>query len=152
MALFALFLFLLSAHCVRYIAKDAAAVRHLSAIGLQRDSPGVFEGRVESWRIHGHNIEIEEEKKRNSDDDYRGYHTLDDMATLMEQLARDSAGELRTIGRSVHNRPILALRLGEQRPSRPVVGLYAGIHGDEVVGPELLLEFAKHMVHSEPTN
>ena len=54
-----------------------------------------------------------------------------------------------SIGRSVHGRSLWVLELhatpGKHMATHPEVRLVAGIHGNERVGPELLLQLAKMM-------
>ncbi|XP_014670794.1 PREDICTED: carboxypeptidase D-like [Priapulus caudatus] len=82
------------------------------------------------------------------------YHDYASTVELMQQINKDNPHitRLYSIGRSILQRDILALEVGRtpgtQQPGTPAVALVAGIHGNEVVGREMLLQFAQHLLKS----
>lgn len=127
-----------------YVAKDWATVRYLDNLGLKRASPGVFEGELSKESLRNANVEISNQA---NDETYKGYSTDRAILKDMNSYAQITKGEVRVIGKSYRERDILALRLGEYKSGRPTVLLAAGIHGNEIVGAELLMMFAKHLIY-----
>lgn len=46
----------------------------------------------------------------------------------------------------VHGLPVVELQLGRQQADLPVVGLYAGVHGTERIGSQIVLAWLKHLL------
>ena len=80
---------------------------------------------------------------------FREYHSNDQLAEELSFLAREfsNIAELFSIGRSVEGREILGLKISSDVSSRPLlkpqVKFTANIHGNEVVGRELLIALGK---------
>ena len=80
---------------------------------------------------------------------FRDYHSHAELEEEFSFLAREFSqiAELFSIGRSVEGREILALKISSDVSSRPLlkpqVKFTANIHGNEVVGRELLIALGK---------
>lgn len=135
------------AAAARYVARDSSAVRYLDSLGLTRDSPGTFVGELHLSQFEGYRVE--RVVSAMSDNPFAGYSDSSAVISALRLCANRSSGEVREIGRSVNGNAIWALRLGPMKEERPVVALMAGIHGDEVVGAELLLRFASHLLDND---
>jgi carboxypeptidase T len=78
-----------------------------------------------------------------------GYHSATSLEQDMRQLANSQPDilELREIGRSVENRPIWALRIGERRGSDRKVCFLGCHHAREWVAVEVPYRLAEYLVH-----
>ena len=75
-----------------------------------------------------------------------GYHTPESMVAALEDLAEahPERAQLVTLGYSVENRPIVALRLGQ--PGHSTWRILGAHHGDELSSAELAFEVARSLV------
>ncbi|XP_070572081.1 carboxypeptidase D-like isoform X2 [Ptychodera flava] len=80
------------------------------------------------------------------------YHDYDAMEKMLRRLAADypNITKLYTLGQSTEYRQLWALEIsvnaGRHKPGQPEMKFVANLHGDEVVGRELLLALAEHLV------
>lgn len=83
-----------------------------------------------------------------------GYHSAASMEQDMRQLANSQPDivELREIGRSVENRPIWALRIGERRGSTRKVCFLGCHHAREWVAVEVPYRLAEYLVQHASQN
>ena len=83
-----------------------------------------------------------------------GYHTVQTLEEDLRRLALDHPEivELREIGRSVENRPLWALRIGERRGSAHKVAVLGCHHAREWISVEVAHRFAEHLVDSASTD
>jgi len=77
-----------------------------------------------------------------------GYHTVQTLEQDLRRLANDSPEivELHEIGRSVENRPLWALRIGERRGTGPKVAVLGCHHAREWISVEVPYRLAEHLV------
>jgi carboxypeptidase T len=77
-----------------------------------------------------------------------GYHTVQTLEDDLRRLADDNPEivELREIGRSVEDRPLWALRIGERRGSSRKVAVLGCHHAREWVAVEVPFRLAEHLV------
>lgn len=87
------------------------------------------------------------------------YHNYDDMTRLLKNVSDRFPDLVRlySIGRSVEGRELWAVILSKDpenggNPLKPNVKLVANMHGNEVVGKELLLQLLVYLVNSYPKN
>jgi carboxypeptidase T len=82
-----------------------------------------------------------------------GYHSVESLEADLRRLAQQSPdiAELQEIGRSVENRPIWALRLGERRGSARKVALFGCHHAREWIAVEVPYLLAEHLVSNAAT-
>jgi carboxypeptidase T len=82
-----------------------------------------------------------------------GYHTVQTLEADLRRLADDNPEivELQEIGRSVENRPLWALRIGERRRSARKVAVLGCHHAREWVSVEVPYLLAEHLVASSST-
>lgn len=85
-------------------------------------------------------------------DDNWVHHNYESMTSLLKQLHKDypKLTHLYSIGKSVQDRELLVLALSannpdKHEPGKPEFKYIANMHGNEVVGKELLLKLAKYM-------
>lgn len=83
-----------------------------------------------------------------TEDAIAGYHTAATLEADLRRLAHDHAdiAELREIGRSVENRPIWALRLGERRGNTLKMAFLGCHHAREWISVEVPYLLAEHLV------
>ena len=86
-----------------------------------------------------------------------GYRDSNDIAALFAQWATNYPGlcQVYTLGYSVQNRPILAIKITanpDTPADKPAVRYIATIHGDEPVGTEMCLYFAEWLLTSYGTD
>ena len=77
-----------------------------------------------------------------------GYHTVQSLEEDLRRLADDNSEivELREIGRSVENRPLWALRIGERRGSAQKVAVLGCHHAREWISVEVAYRLAEYLV------
>ena len=77
-----------------------------------------------------------------------GYHTVQSLEEDLRRLADDNPEivELREIGRSVENRPLWALRIGERRGSAQKVAVLGCHHAREWISVEVAYRLAEYLV------
>lgn len=89
---------------------------------------------------------------------YPGYTHYPQMVTMLEQLAQQNPGIARTfvLGHSVQGRKLIGVRLTHfaslKEGARPQFRYIANMHGNEIVGRELLLRFAADLVQQWHVN
>jgi carboxypeptidase T len=83
-----------------------------------------------------------------------GYHSVATLEADLRRLAQDNSeiAELHEIGRSVENRPIWALRLGERRGSTLKMAFLGCHHAREWISVEVPYLLAEHLVSHAATN
>jgi carboxypeptidase T len=83
-----------------------------------------------------------------------GFHSAETLEQDLRQLAdrRPEVVELREVGRSLENRPIWALRIGERRGSTRKVLFLGCHHAREWVAVEVPYLLAAHLVENAETN
>lgn len=147
-----LLLFLLAwvrASQLYFHAQTPAHVRLMDRLGLDRDhSKGVFVGdprHTQTVRDAGVDVRV------HTPGDFDGYHDNDAIERDLRAFVERSNGEFLRVGESVQGRTLHAARLGPRRPGVPKILYMGGIHGDEVVGPELVLFFATHLLDNDRT-
>ena len=127
--------------------------RLLEEAGLKRAAPGVWEGTHEDHKRLRHvKFDSYTAAPKNLVDPFAGYTTDAEITTRLRLYATEARGESSVIGMTAEGRPITAARLGPLRPNLPSIVYMGGIHGDEVVGPELVLRFAQHLVETDSTH
>jgi carboxypeptidase T len=79
---------------------------------------------------------------------FGGYHTVQTLEQDLRRLANDNPEivELHEIGRSVENRPLWALRIGERRGTGPKVAVLGCHHPREWISVEVPYRLAEHLV------
>lgn len=82
-----------------------------------------------------------------------GYHTVQSLEADLRRLADDNPEivELHEIGRSVENRPLWALRIGERRGSADKVAVLGCHHAREWMSVEVPYRLAEHLVDNAST-
>ena len=86
------------------------------------------------------------------------HHNYTEMKEILENLNKKyiNLTRLYTIGQSYENRDILVLEIntkpGVHEPGKPEFKYVANMHGNEVIGRELLLLLAKYMLENYGTN
>lgn len=82
-----------------------------------------------------------------------GYHTVQSLEEDLRRLADDNPEivELQEIGRSVENRPLWALRIGERRGSALKVAVLGCHHAREWVSVEVAYRLAEHLAANAST-
>lgn len=86
------------------------------------------------------------------------HHNHDELVALLEGYAKDypKLARLYSIGPSVRGLELLVMEVtdnpGEHEPGEPEVKLVANIHGNEVVGRELMLHFIGYLLENYETN
>ena len=93
--------------------------------------------------------------QRSTDGGGAGYRDYAAMKTYLEGVvaANPNNTRLHVIGKSVEGRDLLVVRLTSRihvEEPEPKVLLIGNMHGDEVVGRELLLRFVDYLVGSDP--
>ena len=83
-----------------------------------------------------------------------GYHSVETLEADLRRLAEENSeiAELHEIGRSVENRPIWALRLGERRGSTLKMAFLGCHHAREWISVEVAYLLAEHLVTNATTN
>jgi carboxypeptidase T len=83
-----------------------------------------------------------------------GYHSAETLEADLRRLAEENPeiAELHEIGRSVENRPIWALRLGERRGSTLKMAFLGCHHAREWISVEVPYLLAEHVVANATTN
>ena len=104
-------------------------------------------------RVEGHYDGLEEHLKRveNNVPWSGGYHTNDELQEFLVnlELQYPSMAFLERIGQSVRGNPIWCLKITNgEALSKPEFAYIANIHGDEVIGRELVLKFAKYILET----
>lgn len=80
-----------------------------------------------------------------------GYSDPAELPQRLRALARAHGGRLVELARTVEDRPVLALTLGEsQAPGRPEVLIVANLEGDRLAATELALRLAEHAGATSP--
>lgn len=80
------------------------------------------------------------------------------MTWLLKEFAREHSNiaRLYDIGKSVQNRKLWVMEISDQpgihEPMEPEVKLVANIHGNEVIGKEVLLHFIRYLCHNYNVN
>jgi flagellar hook assembly protein FlgD len=97
------------------------------------------------------------EETKDTRDPMNAYYSYDEYVTVMQNIASQypTICHLYTIGTSVQNRPIYMMKISANvdiEENEPEVKLDAGMHGNEVVGYDLLLRLIQLLAtgHSEP--
>jgi len=144
-----------SATTVRYFINTEMQRDMMLRRGLNlTDTVGVMEGSSQHVQF-ARDIGVESEKVmepwQRLSDPFRGYTTETELSSKIEVLASQSHGEVLWLGTSVEGRQISAVRLGPKRPSAPRVMFMGGIHGNEPVGTELVLQFGSHVINADAT-
>jgi len=82
-----------------------------------------------------------------------GYHTVQTLEEDLRRLADDNPEvvELREIGRSIENRPLWALRIGERRGSAHKVAVMGCHHAREWISVEVPYRLAEYLVDNAST-
>jgi carboxypeptidase T len=83
-----------------------------------------------------------------------GYHTVESLEQDLRRLAEQYAeiAELHEIGRSVENRPIWALRIGERRDSTRKVAFLGCHHAREWLAVEVPYLLAEHLLENSSSD
>ena len=83
-----------------------------------------------------------------------GYHSAESLEADLRRLAEDNpeVAQLHEIGRSVENRPIWALRLGERRGSSRKAALFGCHHAREWISVEVAYLLAEDLLAGAPTD
>ena len=83
-----------------------------------------------------------------------GYHTVESLEQDLRRLAEQYAeiAELHEIGRSVENRPIWALRIGERRDSTRKVAFLGCHHAREWLAVEVPYLLAEHLLQNSSSD
>lgn len=83
------------------------------------------------------------------------YHSHEDLVLSLQQLEKDfpSIAKTGSIGQSVEGRDLMYVRITSNatapRPvGRPMFKYVGNMHGNEVIGREMLIAFAEYMVHN----
>lgn len=89
-----------------------------------------------------------------TDEAVAGYHSAETLEADLRRLAEDNSeiAELREIGRSVENRPIWALRLGQRRGSTLKMAFLGCHHAREWIAVEVPYLLAEHLVTNATTD
>lgn len=89
-----------------------------------------------------------------TDEAVAGYHSVETLETDLRRLAEGNPeiAELHEIGRSVENRPIWALRLGERRGSTLKIVFLGCHHAREWIAVEVPYLLAEHLVSNASTD
>lgn len=89
-----------------------------------------------------------------TDEAVAGYHSVETLEADLRRLAEDNpdVAELHEIGRSVENRPIWALRLGERRGSTLKMLFLGCHHAREWIAVEVPYLLAEHLVTNATTD
>lgn len=86
------------------------------------------------------------------------HHNYEEMTWLLKEFARKHSdiARLYDIGKSVQNRKLWVMEIsdnpGTHEPMEPEVKLVANIHGNEVIGKEVLLHFIRYLCHNYNVN
>jgi carboxypeptidase D len=100
-------------------------------------------------------IKVDEIHERNSS--FR-HHNYEEMTWLLKDFARrhESIARLYDIGTSVQNRKLWVMEIsnnpGKHEPEEPEVKYVANIHGNEVIGKEVLLHLIRYLCHNYGVN
>jgi len=83
-----------------------------------------------------------------------GYHSVETLEADLRRLAEDNSeiAELHEIGRSVENRPIWALRIGDRRGSTLKMAFLGCHHAREWIAVEVPYLLAEHLVTNATTD
>jgi carboxypeptidase T len=83
-----------------------------------------------------------------------GYHTVQTLEQDLRRLAQDNPEivELQQIGRSVEDRPLWALRIGERRGSTSKVAFLGCHHAREWISVEVPFRLAEHLIDNASTD
>jgi carboxypeptidase T len=83
-----------------------------------------------------------------------GYHSAESLEADLRRLAEDNpeVAQLHEIGRSVENRPIWALRLGERRGSSRKVAFFGCHHAREWISVEVAYLLAEDLLAGAATD
>ena len=83
-----------------------------------------------------------------------GYHSAESLEADLRRLAEDNpeVAQLREIGRSVENRPIWALRIGERRGSSRKVAFFGCHHAREWISVEVAYLLAEDLLADAATD
>lgn len=140
---------------VRFHAQEPAHIAVAERLGLQRtSSPGVWSGpaaRAAEARDAGMAVHAEAPRGE-LDGIYAAYRGNDAYERELRALASHTGGQVWRIGTSGDGRGIWGARLGPAQPNLPRVLFAAGIHGDEIVGPELVVDWAWHAIRDDATD
>jgi carboxypeptidase T len=119
-------------------AEEAAAAR-LEAMGYAVEQLRMTEGFLSDFAV---------------DEAVTGYHTAETLEQDLRRLAADNPeiAELREIGRSVEDRPLWALRIGERRGSDRKVAIMGCHHAREWVSVEVPFRLAEHLIDNASTD
>ncbi|XP_006812779.2 carboxypeptidase D-like [Saccoglossus kowalevskii] len=102
----------------------------------------VYEGKLQAL-----NVSLPPEKELT-------YHSYDEMETLLRHLdeAYTNMTHLYTLGQSLEYRQLWALEIsqnaGKRVPGKPTIKFIGNIHGNEVIGRELLLALSEYLLYS----
>lgn len=129
---------------IRISAEDMDSLHELRRLGLQTtDTPSAF--IIDEHDLHA----ISHVKYSVTDEStIEGYPTHEEMISGLKALTqRDNRFSYRSIGASHGGRElgVLSYYGGGDLENPPLVRLIGNIHGDEVVGRELLVSFAEHL-------
>ncbi|KAK3727871.1 hypothetical protein QZH41_010597, partial [Actinostola sp. cb2023] len=100
-------------------------------------------------------LEDREINERNSS--FR-HHNYEEMTWLLKDFARKhkSIARLYDIGKSVQNRKLWVMEIsdnpGKHEPEEPEIKFVANIHGNEVIGKEVLLHLIRYLCHNYNKN
>ncbi|MEO0115174.1 MAG: M14 family zinc carboxypeptidase [candidate division WOR-3 bacterium] len=87
----------------------------------------------------------------------QGYHSYNQVCSIMTAVSQTypAITKLETLGFSVLNRPILAMKVTDnpfQEEPEPEIRLVGAHHGDEKISTEIILAFLKYLVENYPLN
>jgi carboxypeptidase T len=118
---------------------DEAAAARLEAMGYGVEQLRMTEGFLSDFDVEAAVI---------------GYHTVETLEQDLRRLAEDNREfvELREIGRSVEDRPLWALRIGERRESASKVAILGCHHAREWISVEVPFRLAKHLIDNASTD
>jgi carboxypeptidase T len=119
-------------------AEEAAAAR-LEAMGYAVEQLRMTEGFLSDFAV---------------DEAVTGYHSAETLEQDLRRLAADNPeiAELREIGRSVEDRPLWALRIGERRGSDRKVAILGCHHAREWLAVEVPFRLAEHLIDNAATD
>lgn len=152
---------------------DSASYEHLYKLTEERHpeffrshTPGVWIARLDhAMKLRAdskHRFSIDdgsaEQALRSASNPLEGYTTHSELLALVRNIAdnHESISRSMYLGRSSQNREILGLRLSRCPQTgcleKPSVAYMGPVHGDEVVGRELLIKFIQWLVDNDGIN
>jgi len=104
-----------------------------------------------SYKWSNHTIPFLKRFKKEVDNGKIKHHNYEEMTWFLKYFAEEypDITRLYSIGRSVQNRKLWVLEIsdnpGQHDPGEPEMKYIGNIHGNEVIGREILLQLAKHL-------